>query len=69
MEQLIKNDDKELKKIPFIPVLSWTIKNILQNFSKEGLLSLTINKLKESLKADVLGEIKKKTTDTITGTF
>ena len=71
MELFIKNADKELKKVPFIPVLAREIKSkfIIPSFGKEELLSLTINKCKESLKTDVFEEIKKKATDTITETF
>jgi len=69
MEEFIKKADKELKDIPFIPVLAREIKNVIESFGKEELLSLTINKCKESLRSDVFEEIKKKTTDTITETF
>ena len=63
MEQFIKNTGKELRDIPFIPVLAKEIKNVLPSFGKEELLRLTINKCKESLKTDVFEEIKKKTTE------
>ena len=69
MYQCIQNSGKELREIPFIKVLAKPIKNVLPSFGREDLLSLTINKCKESLKTDVFEEIKKKTTDTITETF
>ena len=69
MLQCIQNSGKELREIPFIKVLAKPIKNVLPSFGREDLLSLTINKCKESLKTDVFEDIKKRTTDTITETF
>ncbi len=66
MKQFIR---KEFNDIPFIDVLSRTIKKVLNSFGKEDLLKLTITQCKNSLKTDVFKEIKKKTTDAITENF
>ena len=57
MKQFIR---KEFNDIPFIDVLSRTIKKVLNSFGKEDLLKLTITQCKNSLKTDVFKEIKKK---------